>query len=474
MKRKPKKVFSIFLLAMMNVAIIMSLRGLPLMAKEGVSLVFYLLFSLIIFLIPSALVCAELATGWSEGGGVFKWVTEAFGEKAGLTAIWLQWVQNIFWYPTVLAFAAGALSYLFGKPALFQNPLYNISVILLVFWSATFINMRGVSATGKLASTGVILGTILPGILIISLGITWALKGHPIEFFKEERSIFPSFSKFSNLSLLAGIVLLFAGVEVNAVHALNVKNPKKSYPLAILLSVILIFAIFFLGSLAVAAVIPHNQISLTAGIMQAFSQFFTLFNIEWLVPVIGLLAAFGALGGVAAWIVGPSKGLLATSRLGLIPPLLSHVNKHGIPVNILWIQGIVVTLISFVYLIEPQVNNAFFLLTDLTVMLYLIMYILLFSSAIYLRYKQPNRPRPYKVPGGNFGMWVVGGIGILGAIFSIFIGFFPPSQLQFRGTSFFVSFLGVGIFLALLLPQIIYRMRKPKWKREAEKIQNTE
>ena len=75
-----KKHLSVFLLAMMNVAIIMSLRGLPLMAKEGMSLIFYLFFSLVIFLIPTALVSAELATAWPKGG-VFEWVRIAFGDR---------------------------------------------------------------------------------------------------------------------------------------------------------------------------------------------------------------------------------------------------------------------------------------------------------------------------------------------------------------------------------------------------------
>ena len=470
MKKKPKKVLTVFLLAMMNVAIVLSLRGLPLMAKEGLSLVFYLGFSLFIFLIPSALVSAELATGWPEEGGVFRWVSEAFGEKTGFTAIWLQWVQNIFWYPTVLAFAAGALAYLFGIPALYENRLYNVIVILVIYWGSTLINLRGMKASGWISTVGVILGTILPAALIIILGITWAGHGNPIEFLNQGRSIFPELREFSNLSLLAGIILLFAGMEVNAVHALEVKNPRKSFPLAILLSVVIIFFVFFLGSLSVAAVVPVENISLTAGIMQAFSQFFALYNIEWLLPIMGLFAALGALGGVAAWIVGPSKGILATSKKGLIPPYLSHVNRKGVPSHILLVQGIVVTLITLVYLIIPKVSSAFFLLTDITVILYLIMYILLFAAAIRLRYKEPKKARPYRIPGGHFGMWLVSGIGILGALFAIFIGFFPPSQLDFQGVGFYVGFLGIGIILALVLPQIIYGMRKPKWKRKAKEI----
>ena len=64
---------------MMSVAVVMSLRGLPVMAKEGLTMLFYLLFSAVLFLIPVSLVSAELATGWPTSGGVYRWVKEAFG-----------------------------------------------------------------------------------------------------------------------------------------------------------------------------------------------------------------------------------------------------------------------------------------------------------------------------------------------------------------------------------------------------------
>lgn len=471
MKKSRKKVLSIFLLAMMNVAIVVSLRGLPLMAKEGLSLIFYLGFSLFVFLIPSALVSAELATGWPEEGGVFRWVSEAFGRKTGFTAIWLQWVQNIFWYPAVLAFAAGALAYLFGLPELASNPIYNIVVIFVIYWGATLINMRGMGAAGWLSSSGVVLGTILPGFLIILLGLIWWGGGHPIAFKATGDQLIPDFSQLSNLALLAGIVLLFAGMEVNAVHANEVKNPRRSYPLAIFLSVIIIFALFFLGSLSVAAVVPEEEISLTAGIMQALAALFNEFNMpSWVLKVLGLLVAYGAIGGVAAWIVGPSKGLLATAKQGLIPPYLSYANKRGVPTHILIIQGIVITFLSFLYLLTPTVSSAFFLLTDLTVILYLIMYILLFSAAIHLRIKKPNVKRPYKIPGGLFGICLVGGVGIIGAIFAIFVGFFPPSQLEFGSPEIYIGFLGTGVILALVIPQIIYGMKKQTWMKTVRKL----
>lgn len=455
---------SVFLLAMMNVAVIMSLRGLPMMAKEGLSLLFYLAFSAIVFLIPTSLVSAELATGWPEGGGVYRWVKEAFGDHVGFTAIWLQWIQNVIWYPTILAFAAGALSYLFLDPALASNKWFNIAVILIVYWGATFINFRGVVASGLLSSIGVICGTIFPGILIIGLGVAWTLMGKPLAFMQIPESFFPDLSHFKSISFLAGVVLLFAGMEVSAVHANEVNDPKKDYPKAIFLAAFIILVIFTFGSLAIAAVLPPDKISLTAGLMQGFKELLELYSMQWLLPIMGLLIAFGSIGGVAAWIVGPSKGLFATAQAGDIPPILETKNKNNVPTHILIIQGIIVTVLSLVFLLMPTVSTAFFLLTALTAILYLIMYIMLYASALRLRYTQPDVKRTYKIPGGNFGMWVVSGLGIIGALFAIVVGFYPPSQLTIGNPLFYVLFLILGIVIFLGAPLLIIHLRKPSWK----------
>ncbi len=468
MQKKPRKVLSAFILAMMNVAIVLSLRGLPIMAEEGMSLIFYLLFSLFFFLIPSALVSAELATGWPEEGGVFRWVEEAFGTRAGFTAIWLQWLQNVIWYPIVLAFAAAALAYLFSAPALAESPLYNILVILAIYWGSTFVNAKGMRASGILTTAGVIAGTIFPGIVIILLGFAWWVGGQPLAFLDKGQNIFPNLTSFSNISFLAGIILLFAGIEVTAVHAREVKNPRRGYPKAILISVVIIFTVFFLGALSVGAVVPVEKISLTAGIMQALDHMLTEFHMSWILPIMGLLIAFGTIGGVAAWIVGPSKGFFATAKQGLIPPYLSHSNKKGVPTHILYVQGIVVTLLSLLYLVTPTISSAFFLLSALGVMLYLVMYILLFAAGIALRYKHPKVRRDYRIPGGHLGIWIVSGVGIMGALFAITVGFFPPVQLQWGSSAFYVWFLAIGLVLGILLPQLILKARKPHWKRMAD------
>jgi len=462
---RSKRTLSVFVLAMMNVAVVMSLRGLPMMAKEGLTMVFYLLFASILFLVPVSLVSAELATGWPKNGGVYVWVKEAFGSKLGFTAIWLQWIQNVIWYPTVLAFAAGALAYLFMDPSLAENKLFSVVVILVVYWGATLVNLRGVASAGWLTTAGVIGGTILPGILVIVLGLFWWLGGNPIEISTTANptAFLPDFGNINSLAFLGGIVLLFAGMEVGAVHVNELKTPAKQFPAAIFMSMFVIIGVFTLGSLAVAAVLPADGISLTAGIMQALHDFLDKFHALWLLPILGFLVAFGAIGGVTAWIAGPSRGLLATAEQGELPPFLQKVNKSGIQIHILMVQGAIVTLISLVYLLMPNVSSAFFLLTALTACLYLFMYLLLFATAIKLRFSDPDVPRAFKVPGGNFGMIVIAGIGLLAVLFAYIILFFPPSNLKVGSPAFYVGFLIVGNLVFILLPIIINHFKKPSW-----------
>ena len=461
--KHPARVLGIFALAMINVAAIASLRSLPTMAELGLSSVFFLLLIGVFFLIPTALVSAELATGWPRRGGVYVWVKEAFGEKFGFLAIWLQWIQNVIWYPTVLSFCAATLAFII-TPELAQNPMYMVAVILVVYWASTLINFRGMKTSGWVSSFCIMAGTIIPGAIIIILGILWMLGGAQTQIEFTWDNLVPDMSSLSNIVLVAGMLLAVAGMEMSAVHAQEVKNPQKDYPKAILLSTIIILGIFILGSLAIAIVVPQTDISLVAGVMQAFTEFFRDYGIEWAVPILAFLIVLGALGGVVTWIAGPSKGILAVAQQGSLPPFFQKVNKNGVQVNILLVQGGIVTLLAMTFLLMPSINTSYWILTALTAQLYLIMYGMLFLAAIKLKYSQPNVKRPYTVPGGKLGMWIVAGIGLLAAIFGIAIGFLPPSQVSSGNEIFYEGFLIVGIIIMAGVPLAIHYLRKPSWK----------
>jgi amino acid transporter len=230
------------------------------------------------------------------------------------------------------------------------------------------------------------------------------------------------------------------------------------------LAAAVIFFLFMLGSLAVAAVVPAADISLTAGLMQAFEQLFNKFNIGFLTPIMGLLAAFGSIGGVMSWVGGPSRGLLETAKQGEIPPFMAKVNKNGVQKNILLIQAVIVSLLAALYFIMDNVSVAFFVLSAMTVTLYLVMYILMYAAAIKLRRTRPDLPRSYKVPGGLLGMWLVAGTGLLGVGFSLVVGFFPPTNLPVGNPALYVGLVAGGMVVFVGLPLVINACKKPGWR----------
>src|SRR6187431_1525884 len=156
-----KKVLNVFSLVMINIIAVDSLRTLPISAKLGLSLVSYYVIAALTFFIPVALVAAELATAYPNTGGIYLWVREAFGKRAGFITIWLQWIYNVVWYPTMLAFIAATLSYLIA-PELSNNKFYLLGTSLGLFWVFTIINCFGMKLSSIVSIIGASIGTILP------------------------------------------------------------------------------------------------------------------------------------------------------------------------------------------------------------------------------------------------------------------------------------------------------------------------
>ena len=461
----------VFTLAMINVSAIVSLRGLPAESTYGLSSAFYYIFAAIFFLIPVSLVAAELTTGWPQKGGVFRWVGEAFGPRWGFLAIWLQWIESTIWFPTVLTFAAVSLAFIGTDQrwdaALAANEEYVLLIVLLVYWGATLLNMRGMGLSGTITKWGTLFGTVIPAAVLIVLGMAYWALGNPIDISMNPGSFFPDLSNFNNLVLAASIFLFYAGMEMSAVHVNDVQNPRRNFPLAIGLASVITVCIFVFGTLAIGFIIPKGQINLVQSLLVAYDKLFAWCGLPWLGSVIAVCLAFGVLAQVVAWVGGPSKGLLQVGCAGYLPRFMQHTNKQGVQVGILMIQGGVVTLLSVLFVLLPTVQTAYQMISQLTIILYLIMYMLMFAAAIWLRYSEPETPRSFRIPGGKYlGMWVVAGVGLVGSVLAFVFSFIPPGQIAVGSPVVYVALLVLGTLVFAGIPFIIYAVRKPSWKRE--------
>ncbi|GGI75807.1 APC family permease [Legionella impletisoli] len=455
--RQSKRVLSVFTLVMINVIAVDSLRTLPLTATLGLSLVFYYSVAAIAFFIPVALVSAELATAFPETGGIYIWVREAFGRRAGFITIWLQWIYNVVWYPTILAFIAATIAYLFA-PQLAQHKLFLLLTIYGLFWIFTLLNCFGMKISGLVSIIGAIVGTLIPMIGIIILGAFWIFQGNPYAF-DPQLSWIPDFSSIGNLSLFSAVLFGLLGIEMSAVHAEEVKNPQRDYPRALFYSTILIFLTLVLGSLAIVIVVPQTQLSVVSGLIDAFAIFFNAYHMPWMTYLTAAFIIIGGLSGVAAWIIGPTKGLLVSARDGSLPAVFSKVNQHGAPVPILVIQGLIFMVLSTVFILVQSINAAYWILSDLCAQMALIVYLFMFAAAIRLRYSKPYQVGAFRIPGGNIMMWLIAGMGMLCCVTAIIIGFVPPNQIEVGNRWFFEGFLMGGLFIFVVLPWFLVKKR---------------
>lgn len=475
--------FSIWAVALMTAAAVISLRGLPMMAKEGLTMWFYIGFATLFYLIPGAFVSAELGGMFNtDKGGIYTWVKAAFGSSWGLAAVWLQWIQNVVWYPVVLGFTAAALAYLIGDPNLANSHIFNFAVVLVVYWLATGIALFGERSYGNWSQYLFIIGTVIPGVFVMILALIWIALGNPIELIAPSSTVaaaasasghqvhpwLPNITGLGDIAFLAGTVLLFAGVEVQGARANLMHKPNREFPEAMILAAMIVFLLFTFGSLAVATIIPLHELSLTAGIMQAYKAALDLFHIGWLVPVAAALLAVGALGQIVTWIGGPSRALLQTAENGEIPPVFSATNAKGAPKHILVLQAIIVSVLGCFYLIFPNPSAAFYLLSAMTVALYLVMYLLMYAAAIRLHHSHADTERHFRIPGGMLGMWSVAGTGFVAVLFALVVSFFPPTQVPVGSPALYTAMVALGLVVFGGAPFVIQAFKKPSWTQHAE------
>ena len=465
---------SVSTLAIMNITAVVSLRGLPSEAVYGLSSAFYYLFAAIVFLIPTAMVAAELAAMFSDKeGGVFRWVGEAFGPKTGFLAIWLQWIESTIWYPTVLTFGAVSIAFIgmndVSDAALASNKIFTLVTVLAIYWVATFIAMKGIGWVGKFSKWGGMIGTIIPVTLLIIFGIIYlASGGH--NYMDMNQSFIPDLSKLDNIVLASSIFLFYAGMEMMGVHVMDVNNPSRNYPKAIIIGSLATVCIFVLGTFALGLIIPAKDINLTQSLLIGFDNYLKYFHMSWAGPVIAIALMFGVLASVLTWVAGPSKGIFTVGKAGYLPPFFQKSNSHGVQRNILLVQGGLVTLLSLLFVVMPSVQSFYQILSQLTILLYLIMYMLMFAAAIRLRYKMKDTPRPFRLGKGNALMWILGVTGFCGSLLAFVLSFIPPGQINVGSTAVWYSVLIAGCVIMVIIPFIIYASRKPSWRDPASEF----
>ena len=461
---------SLFGFFALTASMVLTVYGYPTFATSKLHLLFFLVLGGVFWFLPVALCAAEMATvdGWNDdGGGIFSWVSNTLGERFGFAAIFFQWFQITVGFVTMIYFILAALSYVIGWNELSEDPIVKFSGVLLIFWILTISQFGGTKYTAKLAKYGFVIGILFPSALLFMLAIAYVANGGILQIQFSSDSLIPDFSRLNTLVVFVSFILAYMGVEASASHINELENPKRNYPLAMFVLVVTAIVLDAAGGLSVAAVVPAKELSLSGGVVQAFRFLLSHFSqhASLLAKIISLMIALGVMGEISSWVVGPSRGMFATAQRGILPKFFRKINDAGVPVPLIIVQGLVVTVWDAVLTFGGGSSNvSYFAAMALTVVIYLVGYLLFFAAYLVLIFKKKGLKRTYEVPGGVFGKVLISTAGLLVSVFALFISFIPPSALPPSSSRAYLSVLVISFIMALIIPFLVYEIHDKKGK----------
>ncbi|WP_308618354.1 amino acid permease [uncultured Enterococcus sp.] len=459
----PAKKLTFFGFLAMTISMVVSLYEYPTFATSGFSLVFFLLLGGLLWFIPVALCAAEMGTvkGW-EKGGIYTWVSNTLGKRFSFAAIFFQWFEITVGYLTMLYFLTGALSYATGITAIQNNRFLKLAVLLIIFWVILLSQLKGTKYTSLIARIGFMAGILLPALILFALGIHYVVSGAPLQTTLSFKTLIPDFSKLPTLVVFVSFILAYMGVETSASHANEMENPKKNYPLAMFVLVILAIILDTFGGLTVATTVPQHGLSLNTGVIQSLEFLLRHLNpsLAWVAKVLALLVCLGVIGEIASWVTSPSKALHVAAEDGLLPTYFAYENSHGMPAHLMIANGIVASIWAAVFTLSGGDNNMSFLAAmSLTVVIYLMLYFMFFIGYLKMVHSDVQLERAYQVPGGKVVKTIIACLGLLTSLFAFAISFVPPASIAPSQHGIYETILIVSYLIVLIIPFAIYANR---------------
>jgi len=429
-----------------NVTAIVGLRWLTTAGRIGPPSLALWALAMVVFFLPSALAVRELTDVDPREGGIYRWVTRAFGPRHGFVAGWGYWVNNLVYYPSLLLTSAAMAAYI-GGPGfvhLADSKWFIAGFSLGNLWIALGLNLIGLRV-GKWVQNLGAYGTWLPAAIFIALAV-WSLASRGSATALTAHALLPAHLDLSLLSLFATMTFAFAGLELAPTLGDEIEDAAATLRRGIVLSGIGIVATYVVGTAAMLVALPAETVSVTNGMPQAIAALTGRLGSAWLAPAAAVVAALltlGNLGGVGAWIAGTARIPFVAGVDRVLPAAFGKVHpRWQTPHVALLVQGGVATLFILAGLVGSTVRDAYLALVDTTIVLFFIPYLYMFGA--YLRLQR--RRTPLSVAAG----WV----GLGAVLLSIALAFVPaadvasPAAVEVKVLGGVIGFMGAGVLLA--------------------------
>lgn len=462
-----KKIMGLKDIVLMNIAAIIGLRWLPIAAGYGASAISLWVLAALLFFIPLGLVSTELATAWPDEGGLYVWTKHAYGERPAFLVSWFYWINSFFYLPSLLTFIAVTLAFLF-KPSLASNKIFICSTVLTILWGTTFINVRGLNFVKWLANLGGTCGTLLPGVIIVVVGLVAVFIWHrPIPTDYSLTQWLPHLDSGSNIVFLSTLMFSMAGIELTPILAGETKDPQKTFPRALLISTILIVGFYIIGTTMITWMIAPEKVGTASGIMDALTLITKDLGVPFVAMAIAALMVLGNLGGASVWGVVPIKMFFESTKTGVLPKYFTYLNKNDMPSHAIIIQAVIVSIVVLATALLPSVNVFYETLVLMATVTYFIPYLIMFMAFLKLRRTHPHKPRPYHVPGGKPFAYLISIVGFISVLSAIILPFWaPPKDIStLHDLIFYRIEIAFGPVFFFILGYLIYAIYEHKQRK---------
>jgi len=348
----------------------------------GAILIF--LITPVLWSLPTAYMIGELASALPEEGGFYVWVRRALGPCWGFQEAWLSLVASIFDMAIYPALFVEYLSRLFPYFGIgHRGVLVGLSIVTI----CALLNIAGVRLVA-LTSLWLFVLLTLPFVVLMLVAL-W----------KHGMFTGQTVQNTTHVGLIAGILVAmwnYMGWDNASTIAAEVDTPQRTYSRAMLMSVAIVALSYVLPVAAMAV----TGIQPSAFVTGSWADLAALVVGPWLRVVLvagGMLSAFGMFNSL---VMSYSRLPLAMAQDGLLPQIFAKVHpKSKAP----WV-AILTLAIAWALCLGLNFEH----LVTIDILIYGLSLLLEFAALAALRLREPELPRPFRVPGGTFGAFAVG------------------------------------------------------------------
>lgn len=370
------------------------------------------IFGSVFYFLPFILMIAEFASANSgKESGVHSWIECALGPKWAFLGAWTYFFVNLFFFCSLLPNTLIYASYAFAGKNVFEgsNGTLIIAIISIVlFWGATYVSIKGVGWISKVTNFA---GTarLLMGVIFVVLAfvVVFGFGKEPAQDFAMS-TISPKFN-WTFFMTMAWVLQAVGGGESIGVYIKDVKGGNKTFVKTMIISTIVVGAMYVLGAVAVGLIVPTEVLSgnFSNGIFDIFKILGGHFGIPngVMVRFVGVILCLGSLGSLALWTAAPVKVFFSEIPEGVFGKWIVKTNHEGNPTNALFVQGIVVTILLIIPALGIGNMDSFLeTLINMTAATSLLPVLFLIAAYIALRWKKNDMKRDFKFGSRSFGI----------------------------------------------------------------------